>query len=1268
MSLSATLFGRDSLIFKATNVLGLGIPGFLDRKFGVPDPVDPVANTDFQTSTYGVPLPRHYGTVPAVGNIFWLEGGKLRAVTKKKKQGGKGGGGQTVKTIEYFATFAVALADTSKTGPIAGIRRIWIGPNLWYNAGSNDLQTIIAGNQNTGGSLTGPLSGIASLTSKFGFGGDKCRVYLGTDDQEPDPRMQADIGVDNCPAYRNTAYIVFYDFPLSEKYGGSLQAAQVKAELVTDQNGTGLRLYDVATQNSIVLNDTATIASMSGGIFSFSADPADPRPQAGDFTNFKKYRYSLTQEKFISVADDDKSYTAPNLETFNYPIGIAGDWSWSYHFSSSPDAARIAGSSTEGDSIILAPYIGESVISFGSYVVDSLLYVFRKRVDGSCYYEIYNGNSLSSTGEILNSDGTPYTEEIGNYTYHIDAGGTPIVEVGGQALWIVSAVSPRVSVFLLSDNGDFNFIEGINFSFGTNQVWGAAADGVLSVAYRSTIASFVRSVVSSSVLPELADIVTQELLLSSLIETSDIEASELIDIVRGYSIASGSIRNGIAPLQGAYPFDLIPSGYTIKGVPRGQDPVATINLSELGAVAGYGMADVILDQPREMDTQLPREVFVKYLDPDRDYDTNEQSWARSSTDSVNVERLTFNISLFADEARGIAQVICFVRWLERNDYSFTLPPIYSDIEPADVITISTPYAQFSVRLAEINNRADGVRECKAKPNAPALYAANAVGGQGVIPDGEMTFPSEMVLFLADIPLIRDIDNEPGFGAAVAGYSDNWPGGFIFESNDNEQTYTDIQSASAPVTMGTARNALGTDDGTNTDFVGALQIDLIAGSLESITSDQFYTSLQWCAYGDDQRWELIRFQNAAIQLDGSYILTTLARGCRGTEWATGLHLVGDKFIFLDDADMLFIGSSTASIGIQKYYKAATFGRTIDEVSSQSFTYRGVNLKPLSPVYLTASNVGGDWSVDASRRSRLSSSWWTSGVEPPLGEGHELYEMDILNGGVVVRTIQSSTLPIPYNASQQAEDFGSIVSSLEVNLYQISDIVGRGYPANKTFSTTVSNLTYLLLRMNGANASTTFTDSSPYARTATASGNAQITTAEYYWGGSSGAFDGTGDYLTIAHNAVFHPSGAFTIAVMLRPLILNSTKTIVSKRATGTPTIGWSFYTDTGGKLGFIAWDGSGNTVVTMLSTDALVNGSWQHVAVSRDAGGVWRLFVRGNKQAQIAESAPIGSNSQSVLVGRDPTTAARDFNGNMNGLIIIGATLYTEDFIPPVAPY
>ena len=63
------------------------------------------------------------------------------------------------------------------------------------------------------------------------------------------------------------------------------------------------------------------------------------------------------------------------------------------------------------------------------------------------------------------------------------------------------------------------------------------------------------------------------------------------------------------------------------------------------------------------------------------------------------------------------------------------------------------------------------------------------------------------------------------------------------------------------------------------------------------------------------------------------------------------------------------------------------------------------------------------------------------------------------------------------------------------------------------------------MDGTNGSTTFTDSEPNpTKTITVNGNAQISTSVSKFGGASGAFDGSGDYLNSASTSTDFAPGS------------------------------------------------------------------------------------------------------------------------------------------------
>jgi len=113
-------------------------------------------------------------------------------------------------------------------------------------------------------------------------------------------------------------------------------------------------------------------------------------------------------------------------------------------------------------------------------------------------------------------------------------------------------------------------------------------------------------------------------------------------------------------------------------------------------------------------------------------------------------------------------------------------------------------------------------------------------------------------------------------------------------------------------------------------------------------------------------------------------------------------------------------------------------------AQDFTYSAKSLKPYAPVHIAGSRNGSsDLTISWKRRTRLNGDW-RDGVDIPLSEESERYEVDIMQGATVKRTITGLTSPSTiYTAAQQVTDFGATQSSVLVNIYQLSASVGRGY---------------------------------------------------------------------------------------------------------------------------------------------------------------------------------------------------------------------------------
>ena len=364
--------------------------------------------------------------------------------------------------------------------------------------------------------------------------------------------------------------------------------------------------------------------------------------------------------------------------------------------------------------------------------------------------------------------------------------------------------------------------------------------------------------------------------------------------------------------------------------------------------------------------------------------------------------------LTADEAAGIAEMLNFMPWLERTPASFTLPPPYRYLEAGDVVTVVSQAATYEIRLTEANETQDGRLECQALPNRAALYTPAASGSEGVPPAGTIGLAGESLFVPLDIPVIDEtLQNAPGFVGVMTGYSAGWPGALAVRSADGGQTWIDLQAYSGMPSIGYAVDALPVSACTLIDQ-RTLTVGMISGAPESITRDQMLAGANYAAYGVDGRWEIVRFQNADLQANGSYLLSGFVRGEKGTEWATGLHAANDYFVLLDDPDNAFIGMAVASIAVPATYRGVTSGASVDDATDVPFTYQGVNLECLSPVYAKGVRDGSsNFTGTFTRRSRLSSSWWATGIAAPVGESSEGYEIAVMNGQVAGPTTTGST---------------------------------------------------------------------------------------------------------------------------------------------------------------------------------------------------------------------------------------------------------------------
>lgn len=177
-----------------------------------------------------------------------------------------------------------------------------------------------------------------------------------------------------------------------------------------------------------------------------------------------------------------------------------------------------------------------------------------------------------------------------------------------------------------------------------------------------------------------------------------------------------------------------------------------------------------------------------------------------------------------------------------------------------------------------------------------------------------------------------------------------------------------------------------------------------------------------------------------------------------------------------------------------------------------------------------------------------------------------------------------------------------------------------------------------------------------------GNAQISTTQSKWGGSSMYFDGTGDYLTIRNNNLLQfGTGDFTFEAWIYPTNLQASK-----------AAGEACVIDTGSS-GFLIslWNNNvhlasyGVADLGDFSSTGIANNTWAHLVITRSGTSV-RCFVNGTQAGSTATLSTNFSSSGSTYIGSF-NNATSYYTGYIDDLRITkGVARYTTNFTPPTS--
>lgn len=1292
--------------------IGGAIGGYIDPPKGK-DVVGPrLEDLTVQTSTYGAILPRVKGTVGVTGNVVWLEGDKIKEHKKTKKVGGKGGGGAKQTTYSYSATFAVGLSHQI-TGPITAVRRLWIGNNLIFEASSGNIESIIASASNLAVTATknstASISSISSVSPTYA-------IYYGSDDQQPDPRIQADKGVANVSGYPGRCYIVFYDLDLTEHYQNTLMGAQVKVELTTgDHDLSSAALFDL--HGSFASGSGRDVYSMLFGPASAIYGVFDYQTWDQNITGVELWEaeYGVTERLISSYSTSSAPFGEGNYRLFicqsDRPVlmTLEGNDDGYGHISTWLVWFEQGGTITRMQEMF---YTDTVYLPYHDYSV---------AIDGGDTFLTWNTDSpvykVSGTTLVTTSSGSYKIEKCGlseSYLFGVYDSGYPsssttvykfdrstltLVDTYTQSVTGTNAVLHVVdddTFYTLASDHVYKWVGGVvTADLGLLLPFSASTDGLRAwfrivsdappygfvftrPASGTTLTGYVGYQTVDAEVAKLRDIVTEECALVG-ITSGDLDLTELTNSdVRGYRVSSaGSVRTVLEQLQAVFPFDVIQSGYKLKFKSRGGSSVLTVPEADLGAHTGSDAQSRFMTV-KEMPSQVPAKVTFNFLNADREYDPDEQSATFTAQDVKNSYTVSLPLVMTPTEALRAADVLLRKEQVERTTVgTFWLPPAdnYRKLEAADVIDVIAQGRTHTLRLTKVTNLSDGRVECDGKLTASAAYTSTAQAqdslalGQTLVP---LIGSSDLVLL--DIPRIVSDQDVPGISLGMYGYTSSWPGAIAFRSDDSGETYNAIVSFLDKTEVFTAGAAIGVANGYAIDNASELTVTpkWSGADLYSITETQLYAHGNLAAYGVDGRWEILCFKTVATS-GSNYILRDFRRGLYGTEWATSLHQTGDLLVMLDINTNDFAGLPLTAINSPRLWRGVTSGAILDSATDIEHTYTGANLKPLSPVDFKGERSAYtlNWNLSWMWRTRTPVEIF-SGLAVPASESPELYDIEIWDSSYTVlkRSFASlSSAACSYTAAMQITDFASLQDTVYAKIYQYSATVGRGFVSNSSVSDSMppdplGSSVGFLLQMEGANGSTTFTDEKGHAFTAY--GNAQLTTTDPLSGTSSGLFDGNGDYLQCPDAADLEPgAGAFTFEAFVKLSAYNASPyvaVIVSREHSSGVNMKWylagtaSAWTTIGFSMNFIE----------ITASVSLALNTKYHLAVCR-SGNTLRFFVDGVQAGgDLAFNYTIGNEAFPWTIGATPYSTMRYyFPGRLDAVRYTKAARYTANFVPPV---
>jgi hypothetical protein len=468
------------------------------------------------------------------------------------------------------------------------------------------------------------------------------------------------------------------------------------------------------------------------------------------------------------------------------------------------------------------------------------------------------------------------------------------------------------------------------------------------------------------------------------------------------------------------------------------------DLAEIGTAERFS-------KRRSQESELPAVVKLSYGEPTTEDLAGAVEARRLSGAVASIRTLDVALPVVMAEsrARAVAETLLHDAWAAREGLEFALPPSELALDAGDVVRVTAGLID-TFRLTEIADAQ--ARRVRSAREDGSLYAAPATPRRFRAPGFHSVLDQPETVFF-DGALLRDTDND--WSGYIAAFLKPWPGGIAFYRSATSSGFALDTVLAAPAGMGTLAFDFWSGPTWCWDRGNELWVDLDSGSLASADEIAVLGGANAVAVENDQgEWEVVQFVTAELVSPGRYKLTKLLRGQRGSEHARRNPVTAGARILVLSTALGQPSIAGSEVGLPLVWRAGPAGRDVADASfaEETVTMTGKSRRPLSPVHVAGRRPDGsdDITIMWKRRTRSGGDSWEQ-TEVPLAEETESYEVDILDGAVVKRTLTAASPSVTYTSAQQTTDFGAPIawpSTLAIKVYQLSAIFGRGTPAEAT----------------------------------------------------------------------------------------------------------------------------------------------------------------------------------------------------------------------------